>query len=196
MTKWISIIMLAIAGLLTVDVQFEPQYAAQAQNQVPAYVPDEVIVRFRAGVEESKKDLARFRVFGSRKKVFKSVRGLEVTKLPPNVSVQEAIDLYEQDPNVLYAEPNYILKTTATPNDPRYLSGEMWGLNNTGQTGGTPGADIDAPDAWNITTGDGSVVVAIIDSGVDYNHVDLAPNIFQNNLDCDNNGENENAKSS
>ena len=102
------------------------------------------------------------------------------------VSVKEAIDLYRQDPDVLYAEPNYILRTTLTPNDTRF--GEMWGLNNIGQSGGTPDADIDAPEAWNHTTGSSDVIVAVIDSGVDYNHPDLSANMFRNTADCNNNG--------
>ena len=62
------------------------------------------------------------------------------------------------------------------------------GLNNTGQSGGTASADIDATSAWNIATGDSNVIVAIIDSGVDYNHSDLAPNMFRNTADCNGNG--------
>ena len=75
------------------------------------------------------------------------------------------------------AEPNGILWAQATPNDPMY--GSQWGLNNTGQTGGTSDADIDAPAAWDLTTGS-SVVVAVVDSGVQYNHPDLAANMWTN----------------
>ena len=64
------------------------------------------------------------------------------------------------------------------PNDPQFSS--MYGLNNTGQTGGTIDADIDAPEAWNINTGTGRTIVAVIDTGVDYNHQDLAANMWHN----------------
>jgi subtilisin family serine protease len=182
----ITFVAVFLLGLLALDIRPGSQYAAQSQPQVPEYVSDEIIVKFREGVDEYQKDLARFRVSGSRKKVFKVIRGLEVIKLSPGVSVEEAIDLLRQDPDVLYAEPNYVLRTTLTPNDTRF--GEMWGLHNVGQSGGTPDADIDAPQAWDITTGINSVIVAVIDSGVDYNHQDLSSNMFRNVADCNTNG--------
>ncbi|PYU30691.1 MAG: peptidase S8, partial [Acidobacteria bacterium] len=82
--------------------------------------------------------------------------------------------------DVEYAEPNYIVHTTAIPNDPRF--GELWGLQNTGQTirgfPGIPGADISATAAWDISTGSRANVVAVIDTGIDYRHPDLAANIW------------------
>src|SRR5499425_3746783 len=186
MIKRIGFVIVSMFALLTLDVRPGSHYAAQPQSQVPEYVSDEIIVKFREGVDEYKKDLARFRVSGTRKKVFKVIRGLEVIKLSRGVSVEEAIGVYRQDPDVLYAEPNYILRTTLTPNDTRF--GEMWGLNNIGQSRGAPDADIDAPEAWSITTGSSNVVVAILDTGIDYNHQDLAANMFRNTPDCNNNG--------
>jgi subtilisin family serine protease len=165
------------------------QVSEAAQPTTPAapeFVADEVIVKFRDGADEAQKELARFRVSGVRKKTFRILRNLEIVKLQPGIQVEEAVNLYRQNPDVLYAEPNYILKITATPNDPRF--GELWGLHNVGQSGGTPDADIDATEAWNITTGSNANIVAIIDSGVDYNHPDLAANMFRNSLDCNNNG--------
>ncbi|HSK30056.1 MAG TPA: S8 family serine peptidase, partial [Candidatus Limnocylindria bacterium] len=165
------------------------QVSEAAQPTTPAapeFVADEVIVKFRDGADEAQKELARFRVSAVRKKTFRILRNLEIVKLQPGIQVEEAVNLYRQNPDVLYAEPNYILKITATPNDPRF--GELWGLHNVGQSGGTPDADIDATEAWNITTGSNANIVAIIDSGVDYNHPDLAANMFRNSLDCNNNG--------
>jgi len=78
-------------------------------------------------------------------------------------------------------------------NDPRLLS--QWALNNVGQTSGTPDADIDAPEAWEITNGSHDVVVGVIDTGIDLTHPDLAANIWRNpneipgnGIDDDNNG--------
>ena len=64
----------------------------------------------------------------------------------------------------------------------------QWNLRNTGQNSGTPGVDIKAVQAWDITTGSSNVVVAVIDSGVDYTHEDLAANMWRNEADCNNNG--------
>ncbi|HEU4753076.1 MAG TPA: S8 family serine peptidase [Armatimonadota bacterium] len=81
------------------------------------------------------------------------------------------------EPAVRVAEPDYLLHAAAVPNDPRFAS--LWGMRNTGQTGGVSGADIDAVHAWDVTTGSGQVIVGIIDTGVDYNHPDLAANILR-----------------
>ena len=72
------------------------------------------------------------------------------------------------------------------PNDPNF--NEQWALDNTGQTGGTPDADIDAPEAWDIETGNPDVVIAMIDSGVDYTHPDLNSNLWENENEIPDNG--------
>ncbi|VEP16905.1 Subtilisin-like serine protease (fragment) [Hyella patelloides LEGE 07179] len=110
-----------------------------------------------------------------------------------DVSVEEAIEVLSDDPRIEYVEPNFIGSyTETTPNDPRF--DELWGLNNTGQTGGTSDADIDAPEAWDIQTGN-DVIVGILDSGIDVNHIDLVDNLWTNpgeiagnGIDDDNNG--------
>ncbi|MBI4488165.1 MAG: S8 family serine peptidase, partial [Deltaproteobacteria bacterium] len=161
-------------------------FAAEPPGPRRAHIQDEIIVRFHEGVHEYNKALAHFDLGARAKKVFKTLRGLELVKLPPGLSVKEALKLYQQHPDVLYAEPNYIVKALVGPNDPRF--GGLWGLHNTGQAGGTNDADIDAPEAWGITTGSSDVVVAVIDTGVDYNHQDLSTNMFRNEADCNNNG--------
>ena len=78
------------------------------------------------------------------------------------------------------------LPTLGVPNDPGF--GYLWGLHNTGQTGGTADADIDALEAWDIQTGSDDVVVAVIDTGIDLDHEDLASNIWVNTDETPNNG--------
>jgi subtilisin family serine protease len=75
-------------------------------------------------------------------------------------------------------EPDRIITSAALPNDPSFS--RLWGLHNTGQTGGVIDADIDAAEAWNVTTGSRAVVVAVIDTGIDYRHPDLAANMWRN----------------
>lgn len=75
-------------------------------------------------------------------------------------------------------EPDRIITSAALPNDPSFS--RLWGLHNTGQTGGVGDADIDAAEAWNVTTGSREVVVGVIDTGIDYRHPDLAANMWRN----------------
>ena len=79
---------------------------------------------------------------------------------------------------VVAIEPNFVQSFQALPGDSSFS--RLWGLNNTGQTGGSADSDIDAPEAWNITTGSSDVVIAIIDTGIDYRHNDLAANMWRN----------------
>lgn len=94
---------------------------------------------------------------------------------------------------VRVAEPDHILRAQTTPNDPSYST--LWGLHNTGQSSGTADADIDAPEAWALSTGSSSVIVAVLDTGIDQTHPDLLANLWTNpgeiagnSLDDDNNG--------
>jgi subtilisin family serine protease len=108
----------------------------------------------------------------------RGVPGLSLVKLPAGVTVLDAIVSFNRSSYVLYAQPNYIIKATVTPNDPMFS--QQWGLNNIGQTGGLPDADIDAPEAWDIETENPNIIVAVLDTGIDYTHPDLADNMFIN----------------
>ena len=108
-------------------------------------------------------------------------------------NAKEAIAKLAKHPAVEYVEPDYQVQALGIPDDSRF--DELWGLNNTGQTGGTADADIDAPEAWDITVGSRDVIVGVIDTGVDYTHPDLAANAWQNpgeiagdGIDNDDNG--------
>jgi len=110
------------------------------------------------------------------------------------------LELLKRQPYILLAQRNHQVQLRVTiPNDPNFAN-EQWSLNNTGQNGGTPDADIDAVEAWDITTGGWTVqydtiVVAVIDDGFQISHPDLQQNIFRNwneipgnNVDDDQNG--------
>jgi subtilisin family serine protease len=106
-------------------------------------------------------------------------------ELPKGQSLEKVVAEYNHNPDVEYAHPNYKLYALNTPDDSLYPL--QWALNNTGQMyppggwsfpPGTSGCDINAPEAWGIYTGSSDVVVAVIDTGVDYNHRDLQGNIW------------------
>jgi subtilisin family serine protease len=91
-------------------------------------------------------------------------------------NVDKLVNELAARPDVEYVEPNYIINVDAIPSDPSFSA--LWGLNNTGQIGGLPGADIEAPAAWDLTRGSASLAVGVIDSGIDYTHPDLSPNVW------------------
>ena len=140
------------------------------------YVKDRVIIRFKSqnnalsSISQEKIQNAHAKVGARVEEDFGNggIDGLQVVKLPVGTDVQSAIKAYESNPDVMYAEPDYILSITpdqfgpmtnnadpanilSIPNDE--LFSNQWSFHNMGQTGGTPGADIDAPGAWNISTG-------------------------------------------
>jgi subtilisin family serine protease len=166
-------------GLITIVFLTLPGVCA-AQN----YVPGEVLVKWKKGVSGPFVQNVQQFLGMKTQRAFSSLRVNQLKLRPgmnvktalanlrqnPNVNVKTALANLRQNPNVEYAEPNYILRVLATPNDPQF--NQLWGLHNTGQTGGTADADIDAPEAWDIHTGSRDVVIAVIDSGVAYNPPD------------------------
>src|SRR5262249_34139076 len=138
---------------------------ASAQD-LPAYRPGEVLVKFRAGAPAARVKSLTALVGGDVVRTFPKigVQRLTITR----GTVEQAIATLKADPAVEFAEPNYILHALVTPNDPLYP--QLWGMHNTGQTGGTPGDDIHAPQAWSTFTGSDSVLVGVIDTGIDYTH--------------------------
>lgn len=104
--------------------------------------------------------------------------GAFAVSLMPEITVTTAASYYAGLPEVLAAGPDYLIAIERTPNDPSF--GSLYGLNNTGQSGGTADADIDGPEAWDVQTGNRNTIVAVVDTGVDYNHPDLAANMWRN----------------
>ena len=166
-------------------------------SQLPAFVPGELLVKFRPEVRREAAAGYKYWFDISTRRTF-AINGYQQVRLPEGTDIEDALEIYLEDPDVEHAEPNYIVSTNiATPDDTEF--NRLWGLHNTGQnvngTNGTGDADIDALDAWDVTTGSADVVVAVIDSGVDINHPDLKANIWinadeipTNGIDDDNNG--------
>ncbi len=141
-------------------------------------VPGELLVGFTSRSTPAGRADALAAAGARRLRSFSAIDGALVSV--DTESTAKAIARLERDPRVEYAEPNFLLR--AAPNDP-YMQ-QLWGLNNFGQTvnwtAGTPDADIDAPEAWSVSTGSPNVVVAVIDTGVDVTHPDLAANTWVN----------------
>src|SRR6266542_3346158 len=138
---------------------------------------DRILVKPKSGILLSVPDLL---LGSSVLDEFPSVGHLQVVQLPAGQSAQEAIADLLQSGLVEYAEPDFQVSALAVPNDFRYNDGSLWGLHNTGQFGGLPGADIHAQDGWDIQNSAANIIVAVIDTGVRYTHEDLANNMWNN----------------
>lgn len=141
------------------------------------FVPGELIVRFKPGVSGSERADAR-RERGASVERALPVPGAQVLDLPAGQGVRRAAKSFENDPRVLYAEPNYVVRArdiSTAVDDP--FAGQLWGLDNEGQFGGLLDADIDALEGWGAQPGSPAVKVAVVDSGVDLLHPDLRPQL-------------------
>jgi subtilisin family serine protease len=162
-------------------------------------VPGELVVKFRKDTGRHKREEALSRVaskmrhFEDRNTGKGNRRGPAIfdqlvhVKLNPGITPEEAIANLKQDPHVEYVEHNLFVHALETfPNDPDFNL--LWGLYNTGQSNGAAGADIDVVSAWDTSTGSSEVVVAVIDTGIEYTHPDLAANMWVNAAEIPHNG--------
>jgi subtilisin family serine protease len=143
------------------------------------YVAGELLVGFVSGSTREDEDSAARSAGAYRTTaVTTSLRKMQLVK----GSESAVISVLRKNAKVRFAEPNYIVHATAVPNDPQFSN--LWAMRNTGQvvngTAGTAGADISATSAWDISTGSKSVVIGDVDTGIDYNHPDLAANVWSN----------------
>ena len=154
--------------------------AAASTADTPApYRDDAVIVGFARGVSAVAREEAEEAAEGTEiAEPSATTRLLRVAQ----GKVLDAVARLRGVPGIRFAEPDYLLQEAGTPNDPSF--GLQWPLRNTGQsvngTVGVPGSDERAAAAWARTTGSRSVVVAVVDSGVEYTHPDLAANVWTN----------------
>lgn len=145
----------------------------------------EVLVKFKPGVSLEAIDQITARFNDRVEDRIESDPGLESIDDLDDADPVAIAAKYSSLPEVEYAEPNYAIELEAIdapiapihPSDPRFE--DQWALANSGQRGGKQGADISAMHAWLTTTGSDKVVVAVLDSGVDYTHEDLAPNMWK-----------------
>ncbi|MCU7938827.1 MAG: S8 family serine peptidase [gamma proteobacterium symbiont of Bathyaustriella thionipta] len=188
-----TLLLIGVITLLTLIVSSSyaasPQaIAALSNNPLLAYAPDSILVKFKAFASPAQKRNVRAFVNGEKMRGYRLVEGLEHIQLSRGKNVARTIESLSQQPFVEYAEPNYVRH--ANTNDTFY--NYQWGLNNTGQdilgVIGTNNADIAAEAAWTMSTGNPDFVIAVIDSGVEYTHEDLAANIWLNSGEIPDNG--------
>lgn len=137
-----------------------------------SYDADHILVHYRAGQQP---------VALPGTTVGTALTGLANTykiNLGFGTSVSQALTAYRADGRVGYAEPDYRLTTSAVPNDARFK--DQWAARNTGQSGGKVGTDLGLTEAWDTTRGSTKMVVAVMDTGFDYVHPDLAQNTWLN----------------
>jgi subtilisin family serine protease len=163
------LLLAALAGLLACAAAAGAAGAQGLERRVGerSFVPGEVVVQFRAGVSVAARREA-LAARGARVADTLGAPGLALVRLRAGDSVQASVARFGRDPRVAFAEPNYLYELSQVPpNDPLYP--QLWGLQQ-----------IDAPQAWSrgSTQGRAGVVVAVIDSGIAYDHPDLAGNIW------------------
>ena len=112
------------------------------------------------------------------------VNGLYEVDLVNGVTVQQAVAAYQANQAVVTAQPDFYLNVQGVPSNANI--NQEWALNNTGQTGGIAGDDIGAQKAWTVTTGSSKLTVAVMDTGIDYNNVDLYSNVWINQAEIPN----------
>jgi thermitase len=158
-----------------------------------SYVANQLIVRFKPDVNVFQRMFSLNAVDGqSLKTLGRSRAAAELIEISSGEDPQAAAERLMRDPSVEYAEPNYIFHQMVSPDDADY--GRHWGLKNTGQTvsgqsyatnnPGLPGSDLDMENAWELSTDCTNTIVAVIDSGVNYNHSELDENMWDGSGGC------------
>ena len=175
---------------MTAKPSSAPTPAAGRAAPGVAFHLNRILVKPREPREGAVSDLARMHAQTGARVVqtFPGLGGWQVVELPGVVDIKGTVEDYLRSGAAGYAEPDYEVSLSATPNDPQYLSGALWALNNTGQNGGVFDADIDAPEAWDLGTEAVGVVVAVIDTGIRSTHEDLAANLWTNPREIAGNG--------
>lgn len=202
-----GLILLILAGCIRKDDSFQAQEESLTLKKANIgmeynMVPNELLIKFRDGVDENKKTVAIGKFGGKHKeKILTHMmlkhgdkQGISLVSTPGAIS--DAIEKLKAMPEVEYAEPNYIYTHQVTSNDPYYTNGSLWGMYGDASPLKINQYGSQAGEAWNLGhTGSSTVYVGLIDEGYMYTHEDLAPNagvnpgeIAGNKVDDDGNG--------
>lgn len=174
---------LLVLGLGLLVSTFSPASGSRLFVQTtaqPDYKAGEVLVKWKPGMAGMAMGVLEAEYNAVLQRELEGI-GVQVWQVPAGKEL-EVVKSLNADPRVEYAEPNYLYRAFILPNDPGYPN--QWGLTK-----------VNAPTAWDTTTGDASIVIAVIDTGIDENHPDLKGKIWQNpneipgnNIDDDGNG--------
>jgi subtilisin family serine protease len=166
----------AAASQPTVSAPAKKPPTSSRKSHAPAVVPGEYLVKFRAPTSVSYAESALQSAALDEKRRFHSVAGLYHVVARAGTDPRTAATRLAHDASVEYIEPNFRVHASAIPNDTLYS--QQWALNT------ALAGNINAPAAWNLTTGSAKVVLAVIDTGIDYTHPDLAANVWVNPPGC------------
>lgn len=167
--------------LVKEEYSVDPQRGVEVVNSRVAMAADHILVKLTP--DSSREDLEKVnQKFGARilRKMFAPGMYLVEIKAGNLASLEAVVRDYNREVQVVaYSEPDFVVTTSETiPNDPSFP--ELYGLRNTGQSGGTPGADCRAAAVWDLARGNQAILVGVIDTGIDDNHPDLAANMWRN----------------
>ena len=166
-------------------------YAAKKEPQVSA-VPrhhKELIIKYKPNANEQNVKASvkqKLKLNKLESKYRTKNKQLDVLEIGDSDNLDQTIAALQKDPNVAFVQPNYVLSATDLPQDERFI--EQWGLRNEGQKSGISGIDVGAVEAWETTLGIRSVLVGVLDTGIDISHPDLVDSIFTNTLEIASNG--------
>jgi subtilisin family serine protease len=175
-------------SLFAASILFVPSVEASQsqmtrQDPLPAHA-NRLLIHAKPG-----KDLRRLHVrHGNRLLRKLGDLNVELVETCKEGALCQMIERYAAHPDVEFVEPDYFVSADAVPNDPGFVDGKLWSLQNTGQMGGKPGADMQAVEAWSAIRSAYNVIVAVVDSGVRYTHEDLAANMWRNPREIPGNG--------
>ncbi|TGK56742.1 hypothetical protein EHQ27_10315 [Leptospira wolffii] len=157
------------------------------------FIQDEIIVKFKSNIGESSRTYSVQSLGGTQQAKLSETGHQQLIKIPEGQSVESAVQAYSKLPEVESVQPNYVyhMSSVPTPNDPYYS--QQWAVKNTKQTvtkvfddlytssnpPSNAGNDTNLENAWEITTDCSSTIIAVLDTGINYNHEDLKDNIWE-----------------
>jgi subtilisin family serine protease len=181
----------AVRGQADVEYAYPVLFNPETQSRL--MVTDDVVVKLKPG--RSLADLAsamRSAGLVERRRIdYAADQFILRIERRHSTSALAAAQALQESGLVEWAQPDFVqqYRKTAVPNDTRFAN--QWHLHNTGQAGATVDADVDAPEAWDLHVGSPSIVIAVIDDGVEIGHEDLAPNAYTNTADPPGGGDND-----